>query len=390
VRIHRRAGIDLVHLRIVVQADRCLEELDLKARARWLLLLFFAPWAACGSRTALPVDEPDLCLNEGQITTCRTVCGEGVRACIGGHLEPCRVAPVVESCSNACGEGQMRCADGAWSLCEVPVATRACANDCGPGTETCSNGVWSVCEVPIATRSCSTICGQGNEICTAGMWQPCDAPRPGPPKLRTTIRDFQGAPGHPDFERDLPGGLDLGIVQPMLGADEKPVYAGNPLFGTLTTSGRASFDQWYRDTPGVNLATDNTISLIPSPANANIFVYDNDQFFPIDNALFGNQGRAHNYHFTLELATLFRYSGGETFRFSGDDDLWVFINGRLAIDLGGFHTAMSALVDLDTNRALFGIARGNIYPFHLFFAERHTVASTLHIETSIVELGSCD
>ena len=95
-------------------------------------------------------------------------------------------------------------------------------------------------------------------------------------------------------------------------------------------------------------------------------------------------------HFTVELVTRFRYYGGETFRFSGDDDLFVFVNGHLAIDLGGLHSAESAVVDLDARRGEFGIITNGTYPFHLFFAERHTVASTFHIESSLAEFATCD
>jgi len=56
--------------------------------------------------------------------------------------------------------------------------------------------------------------------------------------------------------------------------------------------------------------------------NGAVFTYDNGQFFPIDNMGFGNEGNPHNYHFTFELHTEFLYKGGETFTFTGDDDLW--------------------------------------------------------------------
>ena len=191
--------------------------------------------------------------------------------------------------------------------------------------------------------------------------------------LTGTVRDFSDS--HPDFEAFLSS--DPGIVETTLGADGKPVYAGQA--GNPTTTGQANFDQWYRDTPGVNLSDSLSLTL-DDPDENGVYTYTNGSFFPIDGALLGNEGRSHNYHFTFELASEFTYQGGETFSFTGDDDLWVFINGELAIDLGGVHSAQSASVNLDT----LGLTVGETYSFNLFFAERHTSASTFRIDTSIV------
>jgi len=196
--------------------------------------------------------------------------------------------------------------------------------------------------------------------------------------LMGTVRDFNDT--HPDFEKE--NEFDPGIVQATLGGDKKPVYAGQE--GNPTTHGQAAFDQWYRNVPGVNLSTPLTIILENSVPTPNIYTYANGAFFPIDGMLLGNQDRPHNYHFTLEVHSRFTYQGGELFNFTGDDDLWIFINNQLALDLGGLHGAMSGSVNFDQQAASLGILIGNEYDFDLFFAERHTWGSNLFIDTSII------
>lgn len=193
-----------------------------------------------------------------------------------------------------------------------------------------------------------------------------------------TLRDFKSE--HVDFESTL--GIEDGIVKNTLGADKKPVYNGGA--GTKTTHGEEPFNQWFRNVDGVNQATDFKITL--TPTGDGVYTYDNQEFFPIDGRLFGNETNKHNYHFTYELHTVFTYKGGEIFKFTGDDDLWVFINGRLAIDIGGVHTPLSETANLDAMKKALDIQEGNTYPLDFFFAERHTSQSTFRIDTTISDL----
>jgi len=200
------------------------------------------------------------------------------------------------------------------------------------------------------------------------------------PNLTGVIRDFSisGSTWHPDFEHVIAD--DRGIVAPTLGSDFKPVYA-NTSGTTPTTTGKANFDQWYRDVPGVNFSSLFQVTL--TQGQNGISTFDNQTFFPIDGQGWGNEGQPHNYGFTFELHTQFIYQGGENFTFTGDDDLWTFINGNLAIDLGGVHGAETQSVDLDAQAGALGITKGQIYNLDIFTAERHTVASDVRIDTNI-------
>jgi fibro-slime domain-containing protein len=202
--------------------------------------------------------------------------------------------------------------------------------------------------------------------------------------LTTTVRDFKyagtvGGGGHPDFESVIAS--DPGIVATTLPASKDPTYTG--IAGNPTTHGAGPFDMWYGGPavvgidPGIPFSV--PLTLTETAPGSGIYSNDSSAYFPIDGLGYGNQGFGHNYHFTLETHTEFTYVAGQEFSFTGDDDVWVFINNELVIDLGGVHGPASATVDLD----LLGLTVGETYDFDFYFAERHTVGSNLKITTSI-------
>jgi fibro-slime domain-containing protein len=198
--------------------------------------------------------------------------------------------------------------------------------------------------------------------------------------LDGTVRDFQQS--HPDFEGPI-SGVVTGLVDSTLAGDKNPDFVAAD--GTAGITNAATFAEWYDDVGGVNQAQSLTITLdntITAPADE--FTYTNSAFFPIDGILWGNEGQPHNYWFTYEIHDKFTYNGGEIFSFLGDDDVWVFINDKLAVDIGGVHPAAPGFVDLDAAAGALGITTGNQYDFDLYFAERHTTQSNFRIDTTIV------
>ena len=223
--------------------------------------------------------------------------------------------------------------------------------------------------------------------------------------LVLTIRDFQ--PTHPDFESyNGLNDIGCGMVAPALGADTKPVFASgigtkkrvvtgdwaNLAFAscddwngwnpTPVITDQTSFNQWYRNVAGMNETFEVPVTL--TDTGGGNLVYDSTAFFPIDGMGFGNTpGQQHNFHFTTEAHVKFGYVAGQKFTFRGDDDLWIYVNGKLALDLGGMHLPIAATIDFDGQAAELGISVGGTYQMDIFHAERHTDQSNFRIETNI-------
>lgn len=195
--------------------------------------------------------------------------------------------------------------------------------------------------------------------------------------LTGTVRDF-----HADgvnFEGAIIG-LRTGLVSSTLsGASPSLTGLGSSL---ISNSGAGAFSNWYtRGTDSMQYA----LTLSETAPGSGLYSYTSNSFFPIDNQLYGNEGNGHNYHFTYAINATFGYvkGAGQTFSFAGDDDVWVYFDNLLGIDLGGVHGSAGAAVNLDT---LFNAAGGRDsgnYSFNFFFAERHLSGSNLSITTSL-------
>jgi fibro-slime domain-containing protein len=215
-----------------------------------------------------------------------------------------------------------------------------------------------------------------------------------------TARAAAGVLLHPDFNHFIGNGT-RGVVKPLLAADGLPDYVtvanpGEP----ANFTGKTNFDRWYRDDPAYNRSIISTIDLART---GTLYLFDSVNtagFFPLDNRGFIPTLDAaavccnHNFSFTTETRFWFEYGGGETFDFSGDDDVWVFVNNRLILDLGGLHPRITGSFTLDatsgvahvTSALLTGtvdidaqLVIGSVYQVAMFHAEREEVQSNFKL-----------
>lgn len=209
--------------------------------------------------------------------------------------------------------------------------------------------------------------------------------------------------GFPDMQRSFGGGVTTGIVASDVGPDGRPRLNGSrmgnvPLAGcgntinvpTSNTCAQANFPQWYRPSPN-NTQVAERLTLTETPTGSGTYLFRSNAFFPLTGRGFGadvttTQNR--NFHFTSEIRAWFLYQGNESFTFSGDDDVWVFLNGRLAVDIGGEHGPATRSVNVPSFFAGLPANQrcvvGGRCAISIFQAERQTTGSNFEINTTIL------
>lgn len=229
---------------------------------------------------------------------------------------------------------------------------------------------------------------------------------------------------NPDFECRY-GSWWQGLVKDTLGPDNKPQY-NSPAFTSSLIHSATTFNAWFNDFPSPHGPLDTVpyqkqyaIDLAETDpvGNPGVYTYLNDTQFPIDNwgqgnFIYNNPGdgntpgtggnigtsSGHNFHYTYEIHTSFRYLANQVFTFKGDDDVWVFFNKKLAIDIGGVHQSIEGSLNLTTGVVTYrdwnnnvvatktidlGLVAGQVYQFDFFYCERHTTESHMRITTTI-------
>lgn len=109
--------------------------------------------------------------------------------------------------------------------------------------------------------------------------------------------------------------------------------------------------------------------------------------------------KLHNFYFTSEVTHWFQYNAGKaaTLTFIGDDDVWVFLNGHLLVDLGGIHVPLKGELQIaangnitsttpggtkQTTATALNLKDGGVYEIKVFHAERKRDGSSFQLTLS--------
>lgn len=225
------------------------------------------------------------------------------------------------------------------------------------------------------------------------------------------FRESQVNGGHPDFENQPVSGrgIYVGIAANALNNEGKPVFASvgtklstqaldssnRPIIGSkpylapmggdvpaqLTANsgaveGSASFSSWFTDTPLVNYAA-------PFPLTFNRvgleWVADADMTtqFASEQGFGGN--KIYSFTYELDVNFVFNRAADDLMSFGADDAMWVFIDGKLVIDLGGDHDYAEQTIAL--NR-INDLVDGKTYNLKVFYGERSRINSRIRISTT--------
>lgn len=212
-------------------------------------------------------------------------------------------------------------------------------------------------------------------------------------------------------------------------------YSNNNNVGDVvqTQSTKGNFDKWYKDDLSVNRRIGQRLFLKPKEGTESTFAFapedDEASDFPEENLVNGiffgpidrfketgtreidasvvavedapawptsSAGRSDDnlgFWFTTEIHSTFEFRSDADmfFNFSGDDDFWCFINGKLAVDVGGLHPPRSKSIDLntpnpdgdDTIVSELGLEDGQVYTLDIFHAERQRGGSNFELTTTL-------
>ncbi|HSN81258.1 MAG TPA: DUF4215 domain-containing protein [Polyangiales bacterium] len=347
-----------------------------------------------------------------------TVCGDGIREgteqCDDGNTTP------FDGCSADC-KNEPNCSGGVCQpVCGDAVILPGTDEACDDGNLNDGDGCSSTCQVE-----------EGFQCVLSPVELPAELAVPVIYRDFRSYSDELSGPYHPDFNNPNDSNDDIAfdITEDFLDAEGKPTLSGENLYVPDTNEGpphtAESFARWYRTSPALEPTGNLEVvgELVLGSIGDNVYRFSSNAFFPLDDPALApltwpnepTYGEAHyvpnvggaprNFGFTTEVRYFFVYRGDEVLSFSGDDDLWVFVDGFLCLDVGGLHPSQSDTMSFADPSAANSskqdgivaackarLTPGSVYEMAIFHAERHTNASNfqLTLDGFVTERSTCD
>lgn len=136
-----------------------------------------------------------------------------------------------------------------------------------------------------------------------------------------------------------------------------------------------------------NLQAENRFDPITTIGDGNAYYGKNGDLYAKAVGDTGNDKYYNNtnYNLTLEGHAKFIYYEDDDlyFNFTGDDDVYLYINGTRVLDMGGAHAISKCGISLNDVQELCNLKDGEVYDFDFYYMERHGTAANFGIETNI-------
>ncbi|MBR3236088.1 fibro-slime domain-containing protein [Candidatus Saccharibacteria bacterium] len=198
--------------------------------------------------------------------------------------------------------------------------------------------------------------------------------------------------------------IEKGLVEYELGEDYLPVAKG----GNLTPNrGLKDLTRWFDEVEGKSANYIGNLKLDYKADGAEFSFYQSN-FYPLDEVKFSDgdivNEDGHNHLFTMNFVVPFTVlkSGNERFEITADDDTFVFVGNKLAIDMGGIHNATTGHFEIteagevyagveDEDLAYTGInVEDGDAMVRIFHADRDSDESVFKIKFAGMNLGVTD
>lgn len=170
------------------------------------------------------------------------------------------------------------------------------------------------------------------------------------------------------------GKATKGLVENELDSAGFPVWTGKVACDIGTAADGPG--NWFKSGRSV---LETTISIpLWRIGKSDEWSYSNSQFFPLDTVKTTEPVAWPNYRFCLHHRFETTFAPNQYLKVMGDDDIWLFAQKRLVIDLGGQHGP-------DTGTFAFeqlGVPEGKTIKFDLFHCERHGTGSSFGVWTN--------